>query len=49
MKKDLEEALKLAIEELIRVKSICLRECGIGIVNENVLFKLKEVKNKIGE
>ena len=25
------------LEELLRVKSICLREVGIGIVNENIL------------
>lgn len=29
------------LDELLRVKEICLRECGIGIVNENVIASAK--------
>ena len=29
------------VEELLRVKDICLRECGIGIVNEVILAKVR--------
>ena len=32
------------LAELLRVKEICLRECGIGIVNEVVIASIKESK-----
>ena len=32
------------LAELLRVKEICLRECGIGIVNEAVIANVKESK-----
>lgn len=34
---ELEHRVKVLTDELVRVKSICLRELGIGIVDENVL------------
>lgn len=36
------EALKLALDEIKRVKEICLREVGIGLCNEVVIAKLEE-------
>ena len=32
------------LAELLRVREICLRECGIGIVNEVVIASVKEMK-----
>lgn len=29
------------LAELLRVKEICLRECGVGIVNETVIARIK--------
>lgn len=40
----LREKLRVAEDELLRVKEICLREVGVGIVNEVVLAKIREVK-----
>ena len=40
----LREKLRVAEDELLRVKDICLRECGVGIVNEVVLTKIREMK-----
>ena len=37
-----QEALKLALEEIKRVKAICLREAGIGLCNEIVIAQLEE-------
>ena len=37
----LREKLRVAEDELLRVKEICLRECGVGIVNEVVLAKIR--------
>jgi len=36
------EALELALDEIKRVKEICLREVGIGLCNEVVIAKLEE-------
>jgi len=36
------ESLKLALDEIKRVKEICLREVGIGLCNEIVIAKLEE-------
>ena len=36
------EALTLALDEIKRVKEICLREVGIGLCNEVVIAKLEE-------
>ena len=41
------EALELAIDEIERIKSICLRECGVGIANEVVIRQLKSCKQSL--
>ena len=38
----MKETLKLALDEIKRVKEICLREVGIGLCNEVVIAKLEE-------
>ncbi len=37
----LEQECDDLIKELTRVKEICLRECGVGVVNEVILAKYK--------
>jgi len=38
----LREQVKMLLDELLRVKVVCLREFGIGVVNENVLSATRE-------
>ena len=41
------EQIKVARAELQRVKAICLRECGVGVVDENVLAKLSPTDSPV--
>ncbi len=43
----LREREMVLVAELLRVKEICLREVGIGIVNENVLNQAQTAESDI--
>jgi hypothetical protein len=36
------EIVRELVDELVRVRDVMLRECGIGIVNEVILSKYKD-------